>query len=745
MPRVTINQTNFAFGEISPRMIGRTDIAPYPNSADTIENALVTLQGGVRSRDGTTYVQSAKSGANATRLIPFVADPSNAFMLEVGDLYIRFYKNGARLESPPGTPIEVVTPYASSTVFALNYCQGADTMIFAHPTLPPQRLRRFSDTIWVFDAVPVDPLPFDVIGDSFATVVTLSLATVGVGRTATAAAPTWQNSDVGRFITYQGGYATITGFTSTTIVTVTIVTAFQSVTLPVSVWTLGGTPQEGITPSGPAPPALDPIGTVITLTAAALNTWRSSDVGKFVRFAGGGICKITVFTSALVVSARIIEKMGSQTVLQPAKSWTLEAGVWSSVNGYPAVCCFYQQRLILAATTAQPQTLWGSTTGAYFDFTLGPLDGDAFEYTLASDQVNPILALSASSILVAFTYGGEFTVKGGVEKPITPTNVQVDNQTNYGAAAVRPVRIAKDIAYVQRSTLKLRALAYDLNFGTYDAPDLTYFSEHVSNKGDGSAYGFAELAFAQEPESTLYCRRADGVLATLTLSAQAQVQAWSRQVISGGTVKSIGSIPVAGKDQMWLLVQRVINAVTVQHIEVFDSAAQTDCSVALSNFPTALTVWPGLGYLEGKTVSAYVSASDGSGTDFGDFVVTGGQITIPHAVNILQVGLPSTSTVKQLTPEVQTGTGTAQGNAMRTSEISVRLKSTASLIANGKDQVTPKAFGSVLLDDPTPAVTGIRRLELLGWDRGASDLTLSRTRPLPFHVLSVIRKFTVND
>lgn len=744
MPRVTINQTNFAFGEISPRLLGRTDSPAYPNCVDTMENALVTLQGGTRSRDGTLYIANAKSGATTTRLIPFVADSSNAFMLEVGDLYIRFYKNGARIESPPLTPVEVITPYAASVVSALNYCQGADTMIFTHPTLPSQRLRRFSDTLWVFDAVPIDPQPFEEIGDSFATVVTLSLATVGAGRTATAAAPIWQNSDVGRFITYQGGYATITGFTSTTIVTVTIVTAFQSVTLPASVWTLGGTPQEGITPSGPAFPTVDPIGTVITLTAAALNTWRASDVGKYVRIAGG-LLKITIYTSSLVVSARIIERLTVQAVLQPAKSWTLEASVWSSVNGYPAVCCFYQQRLILAATTAQPQTLWGSTTGAYFDFTIGPLDDDAFEYTLASDQVNPILALSASSILVAFTYGGEFTVKGGVEKPVTPTNVQVDNQTNYGAAAVRPVREGKDIAYVQRSGLKLRALAYDLNFGTYDAPDLTYFAEHMSNKGDGSPFGFVELAYAQEPDATLYCRRADGVLATLTLSAQAQVQGWSRQLLSGGSVVSVASIPVSGKDQVWVIVQRTVNAVLFQHVEVFDSTVQTDCSVKLSNFPTALTTWTGLGYLEGATVSAYVASSDGSGTDFGDYTVTGGQITIPHAVNIIEIGLPYNSTVKQVTPEIPTGTGTAQGNAMRTSEISVRVKSTASLVCNGKDQIVPKAFGSALLDDPTPAVTGVRRLELLGWERGVSDLTFTRTRPFPFHLLAIIRKFTVND
>lgn len=745
MPRVTLNETNFAFGEISPRLIGRTDMPQYPLAVETMENVLVTAQGGARSRDGTLLASTTKSGVNVTRLIPFIADSGNAFMLEVGDLYIRFYKNGARVESPPGTPVEVTTPYASGIVNALGWCQGADTMIFTHPTLPPQRLRRYSDTLWVFDALPIDPMPYAEIGDSFANTLTLSLATVGAGRTATASAATWQNSDVGRFITYLGGYATITGFTSNTIVTITIVTAFQGVAIPASVWTLGGTPQEGITPSGPAPPALDPIGTIITLTAAALNTWRPSDVGKYVAIAGG-LVKITLYTSSTVVSARIIEKLSSQTVLQPAKSWSLYASEWSTANGYPGVCCFYQQRLIFGATSAQPQTLWGSSVGAYFDFTVGPFDEDAFEYTLASDQVNPIVALSASSILVAFTYGGEFTVKGGVEKPVTPTNIQVDNQTSYGAAAVRPAREGKDIAYVQRSGGKVRALAYDLNFGTYDAPDLTYFAEHMASTDAGVFSGFAELAYAQEPDATLFCRRNDGVLASLTINALAQVQAWSRQKLSGGAVRSVASIPVGGKDQVWLIVARTINGVPTQFVEYFDPSVQTDCSVSLSNFPLALTVWPGLGYLEGQTVSAYTYDSAAhSVIDHGDFTVTGGQISLPHAVNIVQIGLPYTSTLVPLNPEAAGGTGSAQGNAMRVSEISVRVKDTPSLVVNGKDQIVPKTFGASLLDSSTPAVTGVRRLELLGWERGNVDMTFTRTRPAPFHVLSIIRKFTWND
>ena len=39
MPRLTLIQTNFTAGEVSPRMLGRVDIARYQNGAEVIENA----------------------------------------------------------------------------------------------------------------------------------------------------------------------------------------------------------------------------------------------------------------------------------------------------------------------------------------------------------------------------------------------------------------------------------------------------------------------------------------------------------------------------------------------------------------------------------------------------------------------------------------------------------------------------------------------------------------------------------
>jgi hypothetical protein len=720
MPKVVLLQTNFTAGEIAPAALGRTDLEAYQNGAEILENVRVLKQGGARRREGLGYRAAAKNALKRARMIPFVFSTTDSYMLEFGEQYIRFYKNDARL----GAPYEVVTPYTEAQLFDVDYVQGADTMFLVHPTVPPQRLRRFGDTNWQLDAVPWEVVPFEEIGHSFSVTLTLSAATVGAARTATASGGVFQNSDVGREIYYQGGTLKITGFTSATVVTGDIISAFPTVNVPADLWTLAGTPQEAITPS-----AKDPVETSITLTATALNTWRASDVGKFVRV-NGGLVQITAYTSPTVVSGTIKQALAA-TVAAPKNSWTLEAPAWSTANGYPSACTLYQQRLVLGGSPAFPQTVWGSTVGAYLDFTLGSFDSDAFAYTLASDQINPIRHLASGRVLFALTYGGEFTIKGGVEKPITPTNVQVDNQAGYGSSNVRPVRVGKEILFVQRAGLKVRALTYSASDEDYDADDVTELAEHITGPG------IVDLCYQQEPIPVVHAVRSDGVLASCTYVKKSGVAAWTRAT-TDGVVESVASIPVVGGEQTWALVRRTVNGATVRYVERLDVALGLDCAITASVVAPGQATWGGLAHLEGKLVRC---VADGS--DMGTFTVVGGQIALPRNALAVQIGLDYTSRIKLLTPELQTGTGSAQGQAMSTNDVQVNFLNTYACNVNG-DPVAFRQFGSNLLDDPPPSFTGIKGGEELGWERGRSDIELSSNSPLGFHVRAVIREITVN-
>ena len=63
---------------------------------------------------------------------------------------------------------------------------------------------------------------------------------------------------------------------------------------------------------------------------------------------------------------------------------------------------------------------------------------------------------------------------------------------------------------------------------------------------------------------------------------------------------------------------------------------------------------------------------------------------------------------------------------------------------NGK-ALTFRRLGTSALDQPPASFSGVERIETLGWERGQSDLAFTQEEPMPFHLLSVTRKFTSND
>lgn len=114
MPRVSPLQSNFDAGEFSPLLQARVDADRYKRGLAKCLNSISTLQGPVTRRCGSRYVSAIKTAANYTRLIPFKFSNTQAYMLEFGNTYIRFYANNA----------QVIGGY-SFTVTAANATAGA--------------------------------------------------------------------------------------------------------------------------------------------------------------------------------------------------------------------------------------------------------------------------------------------------------------------------------------------------------------------------------------------------------------------------------------------------------------------------------------------------------------------------------------------------------------------------------------------------------------------------------------------
>ena len=164
--RANLIKTNFTAGEITPRLMGRVDIARYANGAKEIENAVCVVQGGVMRRPGSRFAAAAKFGNQKARLIPYVFNRSQAYVLEFGNGYLRFFQNGAQLVNDDNTPYEIASPFNADMLPAVNYVQGADTMFLVHESVKPHRLQRRGQLDWVLEPCPFEVEPFDEVRDT---------------------------------------------------------------------------------------------------------------------------------------------------------------------------------------------------------------------------------------------------------------------------------------------------------------------------------------------------------------------------------------------------------------------------------------------------------------------------------------------------------------------------------------------------------------------------------------------------
>jgi hypothetical protein len=587
MPKTRPAVTNWSKGEISELLEGRTDLDQYYNSAKTIENFLVLQQGPAQRRPGMRFVKEVKDSTKLTRVVKFIASKTAAYMLEFGNNYIRFYKNNVRLEVA-GVPVEVATPYVASDLRLLNFSQSNDVLYITSIFYEPRKLLRFSDFIWqlVFVGKPTSsdlfrtPPSYEYGQRPLAGATLTPGAVSGAGVTFTAGAATFQNSDVGREIliidgTNIGARATITGFTSTTVVTGTITQNFINVAAnAVSFWKITLSPQTGVTPS-----AAGPVGTTITLTLDVAG-WRTGDIGRFVQL-NGGIAEITGITSTVLVNA-ILRSALNATTKAESGAWTLEENSWSQANGFPSCDEFHTERHYYAGTLAQPQTFWGSKSGDFENFAVGVLDDDAVEFTISDSQLNPIVWMKSARHLLMGTTSGEFNVFGAQDTAITPTNIQVRPETSNGSTDdVQPFKVGAVVLYLTGSTRQIRELVYDYATDAYVSPDILLLAEHLTRNN-----GIVDMEYQRTPWGIIWAVRDDGMLLAAAYLRDQNVIAWNRHPTgtitvdadSGhgtsidGFVESVAIIPHPNGDreQVWLVVQRKINGQTKRYVEYFD-------------------------------------------------------------------------------------------------------------------------------------------------------------------------------
>jgi hypothetical protein len=718
MAKISLIQTNMTGGELSPEIaLARVDIAKYQNGLRTAENVQIRIQGGAKRRPGTRFIIAAGNAGFAVRLIDFVYNRDQAYIVEMGHGYMRFFRSQALYTS-------ITSPYGGTQVRAVGYVQKADTAFFVHEAIAPQRLQRFGDASWVLAAPPYVQQPVEEQGHYPATSLTLS-ATVPGAATATAGASAFLASDVGRSIVAGAGLATVTGYTSDTVVSINIVQPFASSSAASGAWSLSGSPRAAITPS-----AVGPVGSSITLTGTAV--WRADDVGSIVSINGGSV-RIESVVDPDNATAVVLTALSAATSSE-ADSWSLESPAWGARGGYPRAVTINKQRLMFAGSPMYPQTVWGSGMQAYLDFSFGVNDDAAFRFELDGPRNSPIRHLAPTRQLLVLTDSDEMSLKGGQEKPITPTNIQKTDESTAGSNYVRPVKVGAEMLSVDASGRKINAVAYRYEIDGFAAADRTVFANHITGSG------VIELSFKKDPDKTLMAVRADGVLAVCAYDIDQEVTGWARWTTQG-QFESCATVPTATGEETYCVVQRTVGGSPVKYVEVFDPDVLLDCAIARPavDLVNGDTVWAGLGHLEGKTVQALAD-----GAYLGEYVVAGGQVTLSRPAKYAQIGLGFTSQIEPLQVELAGGGGTIQGSQITCTEVVVRVLDTNALQINGQELDFRSFDLSGTLDMPPPAVSGDVRSMTLTDELYRTRLVISQSLPQPMHVLDIIRKVSVN-
>lgn len=140
-------QTDFGWGEISPQMLARIDLAQYHKATKTMVNAFPLTTGGCTRRAGTRYLAEVYNSNQKARLIPFEYSTDNSYMLVFNGGKIEFLKNGVFIKNGQYN-YQLNHTYAESELAEITYTQIGNSMFLAHQNHPPRQLQKITDTSW---------------------------------------------------------------------------------------------------------------------------------------------------------------------------------------------------------------------------------------------------------------------------------------------------------------------------------------------------------------------------------------------------------------------------------------------------------------------------------------------------------------------------------------------------------------------------------------------------------------------
>lgn len=410
-----------------------------------------------------------------------------------------------------------------------------------------------------------------------------------------------------------------------------------------------------------------------------------------------------------------------------------------TTNDFPSTVAFYQQRLLWARTNNHPNAIYASRSGEYENADVSrPLKAsDALSFALVAGRVNAVNQLVSLSTLLALTSDAVFTVDGGSDGYLSPTNIVTHRQNGRGSSRLNPLVVDSIVFYQTSVGNSVRSLGYQFQIDGFTSNDVTIFSPHFFR-----GFSITSWAYCAEPLSVVYAARDDGKLLAFTWQQEHEVWGWTL-CETDGFVESVCSVTEYGEDRLYLTVRRTINGVSRLFIERMASAAWDeveDCcyldAAITYSFASPSTVLKNLGHLEGESVVALVDGAVVTG-----LTVTDGTVTLPDAASTVTIGLPFTATIETLPLAIQSPQGGwTMAKPQQASKVVLRVnESRGFLVGASADRLdeprprTAEPYGS-----PPSLITGLVEAALRPHVNTGVSVVIQSSDPLPLEVTEVM-------
>jgi hypothetical protein len=423
------------------------------------------------------------------------------------------------------------------------------------------------------------------------------------------------------------------------------------------------------------------------------------------------------------------------------QEWTVTGSVsgaspayWKTGN-YPQAVASFDQRLYFGGSPQFPQHIWGSAAGDFLNFSVGNRENDAVILQLLSNDHAAIQHLVGARNLMPMTTSTEFSLSGVNNSSVSGISANnVKDHTRHGSSNVRPLRIGREVIFVQRDGKKVRAISYSVTEDANVAPDITVFAEHLTE-----GKHIVDMALASAPDYIAWMVCSDGTMLSLTLARDYETNAWARHT-TDGQFESIATLPGDGVDDVYVVVRRTIDGVEKRYIEMFDyedlDTVYTDCSIYYNGTPT--TTISGLDHLKGKTVAVM---TDGVVHPVRT-VNEDGEIVLQRPASRVWAGLPFTMKLELLSPEYGDVNASSQAKKVKATEIFVKFHRSVAAKVNGRE-VIHRSLADGLDTAPTP-FTGTKRIDGDNSWVAPHYTLIESENPTSLTVLSVITRSAIN-